>query len=576
MDGVAVAALKNELNKELEEMRLYKISQPEKDALLLTFKGRSTAKRLFLSANASLPLTYLVEENRPAPLTAPNFCMVLRKHLTNATLLRVTQPGLERILRFEFTHTGELGDPEMRVLVAELMGKHSNLILLDGNETIIDSIKHISAAMSSLREVLPGRPYFIPTQTDRGNPLTETEEGFRKRIQASPGPVSKALLSSYSGISPVLSSELIFRAGLDPALPVSVLTEEELARFASEFCSLFASVRGGDFSMQVYYEGDVPEEFSCVRMTQFSDLAAKSWDTVSGMLFSYYSEKEKTTRMRHKTADLRQILTTCLERCSKKWDLQRKQLKGCEKKDSCRLYGELLTAYAYQIPEGQSSYEALDWNTNETVTVPMDKDLTPMENAARYFKRYDKLKRTEEAVKRELVHTEMEHNHLSSILASLKLFTEEPDLVPIREEMAASGYIKKSRTDKQPKKSKPLHFLTSEGFDLYVGKNNFQNDQLTFKLANGNDLWFHAKKMPGSHVILRTGGKEPTDRSYEEAAACAAYYSDGRGSDKVEVDYVQRKEVKKPNGAPPGFVVYYTNFSMTITPDISALNEIKE
>lgn len=575
-DGVTVAALRNELDNELKELRLNKISQPEKDALLLTFKGRSTQKRLFLSASPTLPLVYLLDENRPAPMTAPNFCMVLRKHLTNATLLSVTQPGLERILRFEFLHPGDLGDLEKKVLIAELMGKHSNLIFCDEKGMIIDSIKHVSGAMSSLREVLPGRDYFVPTQTEKKNPCEASEEELKELLNSFPGNGSKAFLSGFEGISPLMAAEICFTAGVDSDMPLASLSPEEKDRLAKTFGTVFQKIKDRDFSMQIYYSNNTPKDFSCVPLTMFSDLASVSFPSVSKLLVRFYSEKELATRMQHKTADLRQILTTILERSTKKWDLQKKQLKGCDKKDACRLYGELLKAYAYEIPEGSSSYEALDWNTNETVTIPLDKDLSPMENAARYFTRYQKLKRTEEALSIELVKTEMENKHLQSILMSLKMAKAEEDLVPIRDEMVQSGYIKKRSAAKLQKKSKPLHFKTSDGFDLYVGKNNFQNDQLTFKLANGNDLWFHAKKMPGSHVVLRTGGKEPTDRSYEEAAACAAFYSDGRSSDKVEVDYVERKEVKKPNGAPPGFVVYYTNYSMAITPDISGLTEVIE
>ena len=576
-DGITVHCLAAELNTALEEMRLVKIQQPEKDELMLTFKGKSTQKRVLLSANPSLPLCYITEKSKQAPLTAPNFCMVLRKYLTNGRLIGVTQPGLERILRFEFEHLNEMGDLCRKVLIAELMGKHSNLIFCDEKGMVIDAIKHISSLQSSVREVLPGRQYFVPNTTGKTDPTEVTGEAFIEKVKAFPGPLMKGIYQSFTGLSPLIASELSVRAGVDPDGSVSALTTGDFAALQREFEALFLTLSSGEIAPHIYYQGAEPEAFYPLALTQYRDLSARSFDTVSGMLVQYYAEKETYTRMRQKSADLRRVTMTLIERTAKKWDIQKKQMLDTKKKEKYRLYGELLQAYAYQIPEGEKSYAALDWNTQETVTVPLDPTISVMDNAQKYFKRYGKLKRTEEALHVQLEETARENDHLQSVLTALDLAEIEADLVPIKDELIEAGYIKgHGEKKKLQQKSRPLHFQSSEGYDLFVGKNNYQNDELTFKLANGNDYWFHAKKMPGSHVILRTGGKEVSDLAFEEAAALAAYYSAGREAEKVEIDYVKRKEVKKPNGAAPGFVVYYTNYSMTIAPGIKGLTLVSE
>ena len=576
-DGITVRALKNELNTALSELYVSRISQPEKDEILLTLKGRGTQTRLLLSASPSYPLVYLCDKNRPGPAAAPNFCMVLRKHLSNARFLSVAQPGLERILRLEFEHADDLGDRKKKVLVAELMGKHSNLILLNDREEIIDSIRHISHLQSSLREVLPQKPYFVPTQSDRSDPLSADPASLIRTLKAQNMPSQKALYSAYTGISPSFASELFYRAGIDGDLPFSALSAEEQEAFARVFVNAFQEIVAGAFHPCIYYEDQEPVEFSCLPYQKYPALRMETFPTVSEMLLQYYGTKQQFSRIRQRSSDLRRVVQTHLERSSKKWDLQRKQLSDCGKMEKYRLWGELLKAYFYQIPDGAKSYDAYDWNTDQTVTVPMDPEKTAAENSQNYFSRYAKLKRTKEALSEEVKKTEQENLHLQSILTSLSLSETEADLTLIREEMTEAGFLKKRALQKKPQqKSRPLHFKSSDGFDLYVGKNNYQNDALTFQFAKGNDWWFHAKKMPGSHVILVTDGKELPDRAFEEAAALAAWYSDGRDSEKTEVDYVLRKEVKKPKGAAPGFVVYYTNYSVTITPGIDTLTPVIE
>ena len=573
LDGIATAALTQEFRQALLHTRIQKISQPEPDEILLTIKGDREKHLLLLSASASLPLAALTERNRPAPLTAPTFCMSLRKHLTNGRIEDITQPSLERVIRITVSHRDEMGDLAEKVLILEMMGKHSNLIFCDGDGQIIDSIKHVNFLKSSVREVLPGRTYFLPQTIQKSDPLTATAEDFRRTVEMKPYSCIKAIYGAYTGISPVMASEICFRAGIDGEAATASLDEERLSHLTEQFLSVMEDVKNGRFAPFIYLEGGVPKEFSALPLTQYQDLTGEPHASISETVLTFYSEKDRQGRMRQKSQDLRKVVGNALERNRKKRALQEKQLKDTEKRDRYRLYGDLLKAYAYQIDPGEKEYTAEDWNTGEAVRIPLDPLLSPMDNALRYFDKYNKLKRTEEAVTEQLSMAEAEYEHLLSVLTSLDIAEEEADLSPIREELVRTGHLKKHGAAKkgQQKKSKPLHFLSSDGFDLYVGKNNLQNDELTFKLANANDWWFHAKKQPGSHVILRTGGKEPTDRSFEEAAALAAYYSAGRENDKVEIDYVKRKEVKKPGGAAPGFVVYYTNFSMTIQPGLTGL-----
>ena len=439
---------------------------------------------------------------------------------------------------------------------------------------IIDSIKHISGMVSSVREVLPGRPYFIPETQEKEDPLTVSREAFMNKIHSKTMPVHKALYGTYTGISPVLSQEICYRAGLDGDYSTASLGEEHLNRLADAFFSVMDQVKNGNFQPNIIYENNVPTEFAALAFTMYGDCKRHDFDSVSVLLEQYYAQRNAVTRIRQKSVDLRRIVQTALERNTKKYELQLRQMKDTEKRDKYKVYGELINTYGYNVEPEAKSMEALNYYTNETVTIPLDNTLTPQENAQKYFDKYGKLKRTYEALSELTIQVSEEIEHLESILAALDIAMQEEDLVQIREELIESGYIRRKGGSKKVKiTSKPFHYVSSDGFHIYVGKNNFQNDELTFKFANGNDWWFHAKQIPGSHVVLKTEGAEVPDRTFEEAARLAAYYSKGREQDKVEIDYVQKKHVKKPAGAKPGFVVYYTNYSMAIDSDISDLSE---
>ncbi len=577
-DGITIANLVKEMNDTIIGCRIYKIAQPEADELILTIKGGCGQKRLFLSASASLPLIYFTESNKPSPLTAPGFCMLLRKHLQNGRIVSVTQPGLERIIHINIEHLDEMGDLCQKTLIIEIMGKHSNIIFCHEDGTIIDSIKHVSGLVSSVREVLPGKQYFVPQTQEKLNPYDLDTAVWKTNVLTKPTAVYKAIYGSYTGISPIIAQEICFRAGVDGEASTASLSDTESHKLYETFAGLMADVQNGAFAPHIAYTGKQPVEFAALPLTLYSAGNDKlvPYDTMSLLLEQYYAEKNTLTRIRQKSADLRKIVQTALERNVKKYDLQLRQMKDTEKRDTYRIYGELLNTYGYGIAPQSKSMEALNYYTNEMITIPLDPDLTPQENAKKYFDKYSKMKRTYEALTELTAQVKEEIQHLESISTALDIALQEEDLVQIKEELTESGYIRRKGGGKKEKvTSKPFHYISSDGFHMYVGKNNYQNDELTFKFATGNDWWFHTKNTPGSHVIVKTeGAEELPDRTFEEAGRLAAYYSKGRDQDKVEIDYIQKKHVKKPAGAKPGFVVYYTNYSLMIDSDISGIQQV--
>ncbi|MDD6411721.1 MAG: NFACT RNA binding domain-containing protein [Oliverpabstia intestinalis] len=576
-DGITIANIVTELNQTITGGKINKIAQPENDELIITIKNQRKQYRLFLSASASLPLIYLTETNKPSPLTAPNFCMLLRKHIGSGKIIAIEQPGMERIIRFTIEHLNELGDLCTKYLIVEIMGKHSNIIFCNEEDQIIDSIKHVSAHMSSVREVLPGRPYFIPETQSKLNPFVLTEEIFQEKIFPRPVNVAKAIYTSITGISPLMAEEVCYRAGIDGGIPTDGLEDVERVHLAHTFLRMVDDIRDGHFEPNIIYKGKEPVEFACFPLSQYQDYRAVSYPSIFPVLETYYAEKNIVTKMRQKTVDLRKIVQNALERNVKKYQLQQKQLKDTEKKEKYRVWGELLNTYGYEVEPGAKFMEALNYYTNEMIQIPLDETMTPQENAKKYFDKYSKLKRTKGALDTLLQETGDEIKHLESIAASLDIASSEEDLVQIKEEMMEYGYVKRKNTGGKKVKvtSRPYHYISSDGYDIYVGKNNFQNDELSFKFASGNDWWFHAKGQPGSHVIVKSKNEELPDRTFEEAGKLAAYYSKGRQAPKVEIDYTQKKNLRKPTGGKPGFVVYYTNYSLLIEPDITGLQQIQ-
>ena len=576
-DGIVISNVVRDMKENLIEGRIYKIYQPEKDELNLVIKNNRENYRLLMSADASLPLIYMQQSSKENPMTAPNFCMLLRKHISNGRIVDVYQPGFERIVVVVIEHLDELGDLRRKKLIIEIMGKHSNIIFATEDDMIIDSIKHISHMVSSVREVLPGRQYEFPPAGGKISPLEISQDGLASRIRNTPSNAIKAIYQNITGFSPVAAAELCYRAGIDGNMPTDSLTDSDVKRLCGEFEKAVTDIREGRYTPQIIMDGYTPVEFSSLDLTMYNDKQVETRESISQVLDEYFYRKSAVTRMRQKSADLRKIVSNAIERTAKKYDLQLKQLKDTESRDKYRVYGELINTYGYDIEQGADSFEALNYYTNEMIKIPLDKTISVMDNSKRYFAKYNKLKRTYEALTELTDTTKSELDHLQSVQAFLDMAIDESSLSQVKDELVSCGYIKGRygrKGDRKKPKTKPLHYVSKDGFHMYVGKNNIQNDELTFKLANGGDMWFHAKKMPGSHVIVRLeGAGELPDSTYEEAARLAAYYSSGRTAPKVEVDYTERKNIKKPAGAKPGFVIYHTNYSMIAEPNIVGIKE---
>ena len=580
LDGISIHALVHEFNQNLLNGKINKISQPEREELLITVNTADGNKRLLISANASLPFMYITKDNKPAPAQAPGFCMLLRKHIGAGRIIEISQMGLERVVRFKIQHLNEMGDITFKYLYVEIMGKHSNIIFCNEENMILDSIKHIPSSVSSVREVLPGRDYFIPAQEGKINPLESTEDFFKSKVLKKSDSVFKAIMSSYIGISPTIANEICYRAGIDSDVSNASLFDEHKISLYKEFTALIDDVKSNNYYYNIIVDGNTnkPMEYAPLKLSMYADMQSKEYDSFSEVLVEFYAKRNAYTNIHQKSADLRKIISNHIERAAKKLDLQLKQEKDTNKREKYRIYGELLHTYGYEAKQGDKSITVINYYNNEELTIPLDVDLTPSENAKKYFDKYAKLKRTAEALETYIEQSRQELELLKSIEASLTIAETETDLADIRRELIDHGFIKKHTGSKKEKskKSKPLHFIDDNGFDIYVGKNNYQNDELTFKFATGNDWWFHTKKIHGSHVIVKTNGKELPDSTYEYAAELAAYYSSGRDSDKVEIDYLQKKNVKKPASSVAGFVVYYTNYSLIATPTLEHVKLVSE
>lgn len=575
-DGVVISNIVSDMRQRLIGGRIYKIYQPEKDEINLVIKNQGGTHRLMLNASATLPLVYFLPENKKNPATAPNFCMLLRKHIGNGRITAIEQPEFERIIRMEIEHLDEMGDIRTKYLVIELMGKHSNIIFMEDNGRIMDAIKRIGAQISSVREVLPGHDYVLPPNT-KANPLTLTREYFMEQVLGKAMSIEKAIYTSITGFSKGIACELCYEAGVDGSFSTDSLAPVNREALWNCLQTLLERIKAENYEPVIVYDDGQPVDFCAVPLTMYEELTLVHYTDISALLQEFYAQKDIYSRMHQKSTDMRKVLATAIERTSKKYDIQRKQLTDTEKREKYRLYGELLQTYGYQAEEGARQITVDNYYNGEQVTIPLDPDLSPQENAARYFQKYNKLKRTYEASLTLAKESKETLTHLLSIQNSMELAVSEADLADIKEEMVLAGLLKAKPAKKdgvKPEKSKPLHYLSSDGFHIYVGKNNLQNDRLTFKVADAKDLWFHAKEMAGSHVIVKLEGAEDVpDATYEEAARLAAYYSSGRTSPKVEVDYTRRGNLKKPPKANPGYVIYHTNYSMVALPDIRGIKE---
>ena len=592
-DGLFLSALVSEFKTTISGGKISKIVQSEKDEIQLTIKKEKRQFFPHLSANPSIPLVYLSDKGKTAPLTAPNFCMALRKHIGNGFIQDITQAsrnlpeqGLERVLLLHISHRDELGDIGIKYLSIEIMGKYSNIILLKEDFTILDAIKRISSAQSSVREVLPGRKYFIPDQFKKENLLCFPLESLQTFLENKKNPnterdsgmenLSDLLFQSFSGLSPLSAREISLDAGLPQDQKLGCMSSLDYEKLSDAILRLRKRIREGDFTPQILYENGKSFDFSAIPVRQYSGNPAfhvEIFHSPSELLTFYYGGKEKEDRVRQKSADLKKQCSTLLERVSKKLSLQEKQLKDTEKKERFRIFGELLTTYGYSLKGGEKELICENYYNGQEEHIPLEESLSPIENAKKYFDKYDKAKRTERNLSTQVKESKNTLEHLQSIVNSLATAENAEDLDDIRREMGEYGYMKpisqKKKKERKEDKSSPRIFRSSDGYLLYVGKNNYQNEIVSFQIAEGKDFWFHVKGSAGSHVIAKTEGKsleELPDRLFEEAAELAAYFSSEKESAKVEVDYTERKNLKKVVGGAPGFVIYHQNYSILVTP----------
>ena len=572
-DGITTFAICCELRQRLLGGRIDKIYQPETDEAVLSIRSLGQNYRLLLTCQAAHPRLHITEKKPETPLSPPMFCMLFRKHFSGGKIADIAQIDFDRIIEISVEVLNEMGDLCTKKIILEIMGKHSNLILTDENGRIIDAMRHVTEQMSKFRTVLPGLPYTHSHHNDKANPLLLHDEDSLFCLLEQNGTVlGKSFYQSLNGLCPFSAREICFRAGVsDKALLAELPAAAKQSVYAA-FHQLFASVLDQAFSYRIYRESDVPCEFSVLPYFSMEAVSFQEYDTLSTLLDIFYAKQDVQNKILQKSQDLHKLIQTNLERARKKAGLQEQQMSDTKYRDQDRIFGELLTANIYQLKKGMTSISVANFYEEEasSVTIPLDSNLSPSQNAQRYFNRYNKQKRTEAALTEQLAQTYEEISYLDSILSALALADCEKDLEDIRLELHETGYIHKTRKSKKNlSTSKPLEFHTSEGLRVLIGKNNIQNDMLTFRTSSPYDYWFHVKDIPGSHTILFCAGlefeKDYTMASILEAAALAAAHSKASAGSNVPVDYALRKYVKKPSGSKPGFVIYTHQQTLYVT-----------
>ena len=577
MDGIAVRCTAYELNEQLKNARVDKIYQPELDEIVIGFRTDHDNVRLVLSASANHARVHLTEQKKENPLQAPFFCMLLRKHLIPSKLIGVSQQEFERILIFEFACTTELGDPVKKYLIAELMGRHSNLIFTDENGKILDSVKHVDVNISSIRQVLPGLQYQGAPSQNKKNPLLATKEEVSLLLQEhGEQKLDKLLLQTYTGLSPLACREIAYRVSGDWDTSVSDLpsdASENIIRF-------FTEIRENRFVPSLVTEGEKHVEFSAFHPTQYGTRVTH-YDNFSRVLELYFTNRDVDSRQHQRAAAMEKVVSNLLERTAKKCNIYRQTIKDAEKKDLQKEYGDLIMANLYQIQPGDSSLTAINFYSEEgeTVTIPLDSQKSGAQNAQRYYTRYTKQKTAEKMAQEQLESALQELEYLESVKQFLETAKTPSELSDIRDELHAQGYLSHGSKGKRQKNKKiqPRIFISSDGFTIYVGKNNIQNDAITFQLSRSRDIWLHTKNIPGSHtLIVRGNAEEIPDRTLEEAAMLCAAHSKGKNGVKVPVDYTECKYVKKISGAKPGMVIYDNFSTVFVTPDQALADRLEQ
>ena len=574
LDAVCLSGVLRELRESILGLRVEKVQQPARDQVILTLRGN---KRLLLCAGASQARIHLTASPRENPASPPMFCMLLRKHLTGGRLTAIDQPGLERAAILSFDVVDELGEPGRRRLAVECMGRYSNLILLDGQDRIIDCLRRVDMEMSERRQVLPGLFYRVPPAQEKADPLAVDGAAFDRLLaRANPeGEASGFLLDVFFGLSPLVCREIAHRGGGDG--PVG----DRTGPLREAFFAWQAEVGGGNFQPYMLSRDGKPSDFSYLPILQYGvGMEGRLWDGFSSMLDAFYETRERIERVRQRGQDLQRTASTARDRVRRKLALQEKEYAQTQDRDRLRICGELITANLYRMERGQSALRAQNYYDPEggELDVPLDPLLTPQQNAAKYFKQYNKAKTAELRLTEQMAIARRERDWLESVLDELSRAEAEQDFADIRRELREAGYLKGAAPGKkEPRRgpSRPRAFRSSGGFRILVGRSNTQNDQLV-REAFKTDYWFHTQRIHGSHVILCAEGREPDEQSMTEAAALAAYFSQGREGGQVAVDYTQVRNVKKPGGARPGMVVYDPYQTAYVTPGEALVRKLEE
>ena len=575
-DGMVIHAVTKELNEVLKDGRIDKIHQPEKDTVTISVRTRSGAYRLLLCANPSCARVHLMSSTMENPMNPPMFCMLMRKHIGSGKITGIHQVDFERIIHIDIESYDEMGYLCQKTLVCEIMGKHSNIILLNKDDKIIDAVYHVDLSVSSVRQILPGLIYTAPPPQEKINPLSSDKDSVKALIKNDSLPMYRHIMDNFSGISPLMAREAVFRASQDTEMQGENATGEQLDKTAYIFSMMMENIRDGKLGPCMVKDKNTGKlvDFNALEITQFEDMGEVTFfDTVNEAAEAFYLKKSSLQSLKQKSGDLTKFINTGIERCAKKLQIQNETIEKAKNKDKYKVYGDLITANIYRINQGDSSLACENFYSEncEEISIPLKTDLSPSANAQSYYKRYTKEKTAEQEAAKQRELTLKEIDYLESVKEAIMLAESGSEISMIRQELTEQGYLKnRSGKRKEMKKAlpKPMHFVSDDGYDIYVGKNNIQNDYVTLKLSRSTDLWFHTKGIHGSHAIVRTpDAMEVPDRTYMQAASLAAYYSKARSSENIPVDYTEVKYVKKPSGAKPGMVIYTDYNTIYADPD---------
>ena len=578
LDGIFLSKLKDELKEVIVGLRVDKVNQPTKDEIVLSLRGKGCAYSLLCCVRADSPRLHLTAHKISNPPTPPMFCMLLRKYLTGAMIKDIRQLSLDRVIFIDFDATNEIGDRIDLTVCMEIMGKHSNFILLSEGK-VVDSIKRIDFSTSSVRQILPGLQYKFPPLQDKLNIETESVDSVYNRVVSYENKyLSSAVMMSVEGVSPIVAREISHRVCFGDE-EVSSLGDVQLEMLKNELKKMKENLHKADgFYMLITAEGK-PKDLSYIDIKQYDDsFSVKKYDSASELLDDFYYERDRINRINHRGHELIKLMTNLVERTARKLSIQREELKKCADREQLKLYGELIVANLYQLQKGTSFYEVQNYYDDcKLIKIPCDPSLSPTENQKKYYKEYRKAQTAEEMLTKLIAEGENELLYLESVLDEISRADTDSEISAIRMELSDAGYIKniKGKKQKQPKELPPLEFRTSDGFRVLVGRNNVQNDKLSLKVASKSDMWLHTQKIPGSHVIIFGDGRDISDEAIEEAAVIAAYHSRARDSSLVPVDYTRVKALKKPNGAKAGMVIYHEYYSIIVNPDKDAVEKMK-